>query len=103
MGKQSHKSVFIGDDISVCYRCGKMCMPDEERMEEHHIFGGAARRSISDKYGLLIHVCRDCHNFIHGKDGKEVMKFLHEEGQRIYEERYGTREKFIEEFIRSYL
>ena len=98
---KKNRSVFTGDDMSVCYRCGKMCF--DGRMEEHHVFGGTACRQVSDKYGLLIHVCRDCHNYIHSKDGKEIMDYLHKAGQEIYEERFGSREDFIRDFIRSYL
>ena len=93
-----NKSIFAGDDINVCYCCGRM-----GKMEEHHIFGSVACRSKSDKYGLLIHVCRICHDKIHGKDGKELRDHLHAVGQQLYEERYGDREQFIQEFIRSYL
>ena len=103
MGKtRINKSIFAGDDISVCYRCGKMCIPDEGRMDEHHIFEGANRHT-SDKYGLLIHVCRDCHMFIHSKDGKEIRDYLHRAGQELYEDRYGSRQDFIKDFIQSYL
>ena len=98
---KKQRSVFPGDDIKVCYRCGLMCK-SYENFEEHHVFGGSSRQ-VSDKYGLFIHVCRDCHNFIHSKEGKECREHLHKVGQEIYEERFGSREKFIEEFIRSYL
>lgn len=69
--------------------------------EEQHIFGGPCRKA-SDRYGLVVHLCVDCHRRIHDKGGPE-MQYLHELGQRIYEEQIGTRRQFREEFIRSYL
>lgn len=29
--------------------------------ERHHIFG-ASNRKLSEKYGLVVHLCHDCHN-----------------------------------------
>lgn len=95
MKKAIKKSVFADDEKDICYLCG--CFG---HMEEHHIFGGPCR-SISDKYGLVVHLCSACHRKLH--DHGEGKQFLHELGQQYFEENIGTREQFIKEFIRSYL
>ena len=65
--------------IHTCYICGKPAC------ERHHIFGGA-NRPKSEKYGLVVWLCRDCHNEVHfGKKSKEYMEFLREEGQKMFE------------------
>jgi hypothetical protein len=91
------KSIIFDDAEEVCYLCGKY-----GHMEVHHIFGGSVRQ-ISDKYGLIVHLCPACHGKLHGKNGSNTKEMLHIIGQQAYEEQIGTREKFIEEFIRSYL
>lgn len=90
-----------------CYICGY-----GGYTEEHHIFGGTANRRISEKYGLKVQLCIEHHrgtNGAHGKNGKWVQDYLHEEGQARIEEIWTKegekypRARFIEEFGRSYL
>ena len=71
-------------------------------MQEHHIFGGSVRHS-SDKDKLIVHLCQGCHDQLHGKNGNDLKQYLHRVGQKAYEDQIGTREEFIERFIRSYL
>ena len=96
MREKKNKSIFENDSLDKCYICGKW-----GNVEEHHVFGGPCR-SASDRYGLVVHLCRDCHRHLHDKGG-ETMLYLHQRGQMIYEERFGNRNAFIKEFIRSYL
>ena len=97
-----NKSIFDDDRLDRCYLCGKW-KSEYENLDEHHVFSGPCRRT-SDRYGLVVHICRDCHSLIHDQErGKDLRQFLHEKGQRIYEERIGNRKAFITEFIRSYL
>ena len=91
-----NKSIIPGDELETCFLCGCYGF-----LDEHHIFGGPCRKA-SDKRGLVVHLCRDCHRYIHDKGG-ESMKYLHTVGQMVYESKIGTREQFREEFIRSYL
>ena len=65
--------------IHTCYICGKPAC------ERHHIFGGA-NRPKSEKYGLVVWLCRECHNQVHfGKRSKELMEKLRKEGQAKFE------------------
>ena len=42
-----------------CFLCGRNGRGD--RLERHHIFGGA-RRPLSEKYGLVVYLCGErCH------------------------------------------
>ena len=41
---------------SCCYLCGKAA-----NLECHHVFGGANRKA-SDRYGLTVRLCHECHN-----------------------------------------
>ena len=87
---------MIDDDIEYkCYLCGAV-----GKMDVHHIFGGPVR-PISDRYGLVVHLCRECHTKLH--DTGEGKQYLHEIGQEAYEQKIGNRTAFIREFIRSYL
>lgn len=97
-GGMKNKSVIDDDSLEKCFLCGRYGPVDE-----HHIFGGPVR-SVSDRYGLVVHLCRDCHAMIHDSErGQEAKQHLHEVGQIAYEQRYGNRTAFIREFIRSYL
>ena len=93
---KKNKSIIDDDSLEKCYLCGTYTF-----LDEHHIFGGSCRK-MSDKYGLIVHLCRDCHMYIHDRGG-ESMNYLHTKGQMVYEEKIGTREQFRRDFIRSYL
>lgn len=88
---------IICDYTDHCFLCGSY-----RDIEIHHIFGGANRK-LSDKYGLTVPLCRGCHNLPpHGAHfNRETMQYLHEIGQRAFEEHYT--EDFVEIFGRNYL
>ena len=48
-------------------------------VELHHVFFGGHKRNLSDKYGLLVPVCRTCHNRAHGKHKNHKAKHLTQE------------------------
>lgn len=84
----------------ICFLCGNY-----ETLEEHHIFGGA-RRSISTKYGLTVHLCPWCHRIdadsAH-RSGKTA-ELLHQYGQhKAMTEQNWSREEFIAHFGKNYL
>lgn len=99
-----------------CSRKGKRCILFEQRYEskcficgaqtpteEHHLFG-AFNRKRSDKDGLTVRLCPDCHRT--GKKAvhlnKRMMQALHKLGQRAYESYYGDG-SFLKEYGRNYL
>ena len=83
-----------------CFMCNKY-----NQLERHHIFGGAYRKK-SEKYGLVVYLCHDCHN--EPPDGvhfnAEKMQQIHEIGQikAIVDNGWST-EDFIREFGKNYL
>ena len=89
------KSIIPGDEKGICFLCGRRAV------HVHHIFGAACRKA-SGRHGLTVNLCQECHAKLHDRGGEE-MQYLHELGQRTYEEQIGTRDQFRQEFIRSYL
>lgn len=92
-----------GDNIT-CFLCGRNGSAD--RLDKHHIFGGAYRKK-SEKLGLTVYLCHhDCHIFGSAAVHKnaETMQFLHEYGQRkaMHENGWDTGE-FIKQFGKNYL
>ena len=72
-------------------------------VQEHHIFGGPNRK-YSEATGLKVYLCLSHH--LYGKEAahsnKEIMRLLHQEGQRAFE-RNNTREEFVRIFGKNYL
>lgn len=83
-----------------CFLCGRRGW-----IERHHIFGGANRKK-SDKLGLVVDLCHDCHNEpplgVH--HNKEAMLRLKQYGQKkAMLEQGWSAEEFIREFGKNYL
>ena len=103
------RSIIPGNRKGVCFICGKIGYT-----EEHHIFEGS-NRTASEEDGLKVDICLDHHrgyNGVHTSRGKDIMNWLHETGQEVYEKRImelegitqeEAREKFTKRYIRSYL
>lgn len=102
MMRSTGKSI-VQSDCSRCFLCGRNGATD--RLEKHHIFGGANRR-LSEEDGLYVYLCGDrCHR--NGKiavhKNRVIMDTLHEIGQKAYETHIGSREKFMERYGKNYL
>lgn len=74
------------------------------QVEIHHVFNGP-NRSLSEKYGFLIPLRPDWHNFqpysIHMD--QKFDESWKQYAQRYYEEHIDSRADFMREFGRSYL
>ena len=81
-----------------CFMCGST-----KWLECHHIFGGANRKK-SDKYGLVVYLCKWCHN--EPPDGvhhnRDNMDWLRQIGQRRFNDVYPEL-NFRELFGKNYL
>lgn len=79
-----------------CYICGK-----QEQLDCHHCLSGTSNRKHSERLGLKIYLCPECHSKLHdnGRFENEVKQLA----QRKFEEVYGTREDFIKIFGKSYM
>lgn len=91
---ESSRFSIITNNLDKCYVCKKA-----KKEDLHEIFGGR-NRQISMKYGLVIPVCRKCHDLI--PKSKTLTKKLHEVGRKAFEKEYKS-ENFIQIFGKSYL
>lgn len=85
----------------LCKRNGQL-----DRLEKHHIFGGA-NRCKSEKYGLTVWLCGErCHRCgtYAAHNNADTMLLLHQYGQRkAMKEQGWDISKFIEVFGKNYL
>lgn len=88
----------ILQDDRTCYLCGRV-----SGLECHHIFAGGANRPISEKYGLKVWLCHDCHT------GNEGAQYNREKNQRLKQdaqfafEKTHTRGEWMELIGKNYL
>lgn len=103
------KSIIKGNHENQCHCCGRYVA----KPHKHHIFG-AANRKWSEKYGLWVFLCPECHNMsahcVH-RD-KELMGVYHRLGQETFETKFmhdkmatpeEARTEFMRIFGRNYL
>ena len=90
----------ILSDKRLCFFCGSTI-----NLHKHHIYGGVGRRQVSEKYGCWVYLCAEHHNMSkHSVHQDRCMDLiLKEKCQREWEERFGSRDDFINTFRRSYL
>lgn len=92
------------DDYKKCFLCGRNGNGD--RLERHHIFG-AANRSKSEKYGLVVYLCGErCHRLgrLSVHQNAMTMEYLHKYGQRkAMKEHNLSIDQFREVFGANYL
>jgi hypothetical protein len=81
-----------------CWFCGK-----EWGLERHHVLSGTANRKLSERYGLWVYLCHDCHT---GKDGAqydpEKNRMLKIEAQMAFEALY-SHDEWMKVFRRNYI
>ena len=91
----------LTDDLNHCMYTGSMIV------ERHHCFYnmGGHMKERCEQYGFIAPLRPDLHpNGVYaGQSAKLIDTKLKQMCQEKYEELYGTREKFIAEFGRSYL
>ena len=96
-----------------CYVCGRIGFT-----ELHHIYYGQKQRRISDREGLVVYLCPECHKGtrgVHGRDGAQLGYSLKEIAQEAWEMKYkeaypyknhaeeAAREAFIRMMGKNYL
>lgn len=81
-----------------CYLCGR-----ETCLERHHIFAGVANRKWSERLGLWVFLCADCHR---GTDGAqynhEVNRRLKMDAQNAFEQSH-SRAEWMRAIGKNYL
>ncbi|MBQ9228755.1 MAG: hypothetical protein IJ168_07995 [Eubacterium sp.] len=93
-----YNSILQNDDTA-CWLCGRYIAAGGDW---HHVFN-AANKKRSERYGLMVKLCRECHDELHaGKHGQ--MAALKKRVQREAMQHYGwSAQQFITLFGKSYL
>jgi Zn-finger protein len=94
------KSIIINPEHMECAVCGK-----QRDLEWHHVIHGTANRALSDKYGLTVWLCRECHSSLHSSPHprwRDVDNQLEVVAQKKFEDIHGH-EKWMELFRKNYL
>lgn len=92
-------SVFT-DDMDTCILTGS------PYIERHHIFSGNPNRKLSEQYGFVVPLRYDLHPNgarANQKYAKQIDEHLKKMAQTYFEDHYGSREKFISIFGKSWL
>lgn len=97
---------IMQQDKTHCYICGGLPNFTDGALEEHHVFFGAGRRKLSEKYGIKIYIhANKCHR--NGSQAVHVNADVRRKteiaGQEAFEEIHGTRKEFMQIFGRNYL
>ena len=81
-----------------CYLCGR-----RTDLERHHVMAGTANRPLSEKFGLWVWLCHNCHT---GKAGaqydREKAECLKQLEQIAFEAKHSHSE-WMETFRKNYL
>ena len=85
-------SIFT-KDLEICYICGK------KKDDLHEIFGGRNRK-LSMIYGIVIPLCRKCHEKM--ENDESLKKKWHEVAQKTFEKHYKTK-NFMQIFGKNFL
>ncbi len=93
---------IIQTDTDHCFICRTT-----RNLETHHVFFGP-NRDLSDKDGLTVRLCHNCHHLKAHKASTQEAKDLHVAGQKAWEEHYGPaledpRQAFIERYGKNWL
>ena len=90
---ESKRYSILTDNLKVCYICG------EKKDDLHEIFGGSNRRK-SMIWGLVIPICRQCHQ--EWKEGRYMREEIQLVTQIAFEKKY-SHELFMKEFKKNFL
>ena len=85
---------IMHSEKGICYVCAELFTDFSiKTTEEHHVVFGTAQRTLSEQYGLKVHLCLSHHRM-----GKESVhnnivldRWLKERAQRAFEKRYPDR------------
>lgn len=92
---------ILQDDLSICF------VTSSPNVAIHHIFPGKGRRKLCEQYGFLVALEPRYHNMssysVHAVPNAGLDLQFKQTAQKYFEENYGTRDKFIQEFGKSYL
>lgn len=93
--KEKERFSILQEDTNSCWLCGKYV----RKADKHEVFGGFNRQK-SMEFGMIINLCRECHQKV--DVNKNVRDTLHSFAKVQFIKKYG-KEKFIKEFGKNYM
>lgn len=84
---------IITKDLEHCYLC-------KNKKDDLHEVVEGKNRQVSMKYGLVIPICRKCHEIV--TNDKTLQDKLHKVAQKEFKKHYKT-ENFVQIFGKNYL
>lgn len=88
---------IVTADWEHCFICGTT-----HNLQEHHIFFGTGNRKLSDKHGLTVPLCMDCHTGPKGAHrNRRLDLHLKQLGQLEFERIYSF-EEFMKVFGKNF-
>ena len=91
--KERNRFSILTKDLEHCYIC-------EHKKEDLHELVGGKNRQVSMKYGLVIPLCRKCHEKI--ENDESLKKKWHKVAQKEFKNYYKS-ENFVQIFGKNYL
>ena len=88
----------IVQDDKQCYFCGKVT-----GLTTHHVFAGVANRPISEKYGLKVWLCHDCHTGTEGAQYDKMKNLQLKQDAQYAFERTHSRNEWMKLIGKNYL
>lgn len=90
---------IITKDLEHCYLCTKKGIKNIPKDDLHELVEGK-NRQVSMKYGLVIPICRKCHNLV--TNDRTLQEKLHKVAQKEFKKHYKS-ENFVQIFGKNYL
>jgi hypothetical protein len=88
---------IVTSEYNKCFICHS-----ERNLEVHHCFFGSANRKLSDKYGMTVPLCPDCHRGTNGVHNNYQLNLYIKRYAQLEFEKHFSYEKFMEVFGKNY-
>lgn len=96
---EKNRFSIMTKDLEHCYLCNKQGIKNIQKDDIHELIEGK-NRQVSMKYGLVIPICRKCHEIV--TNDKTLQDKLHKVAQKEFKRHYKT-ENFMQIFGKNYL
>lgn len=90
---EKNRFSILTNDLEHCYIC------KAKKQDMHELIGGK-NRQVSMQYGLVIPLCRKCHNLI--ENNETLKQKWHKVAQKEFKKHYKS-ENFMQIFRKNYL
>lgn len=92
------KSIMQPEEPKQCYLCGR-----QYGLQKHHVMSGTANRRLSERYGLVLNLCAQCHIGDGGAQYERQLNLrLRQEAQEAFEKIY-SHDLWMDIFKKNYL